>query len=411
MKKLAFLFPGQGSQFAGMGKELYTRSNLVRTIYEEASETVGYNLAKLSFEDDGNRLNRTEFAQPALLTLSYGMFRVYMDEVGEEPCYMAGHSLGEYSALACSGAISFANAVRLASQRGQIMQNAVPPGAGAMSAVRGLPYREVLHICNTSSVEDARGPDIACFNSPMQFVVSGEAKAVRQVEQRVEQAGGLCTRLKVSGAFHSYMMNQAAVELQRVIKQHLFHDLRYPVVSNVTSKPYRSTADIVPALTKQMTSTVRWYETMVFLHAQGVRHYVELGPGRVLEQLAKQAFKPSSVFGMDKKGNWRKADDMPVTVQYICSRIVDGCLAVAASTENRNEDEHEFEHAIHPAYNELKRIKESLVALRDRAKLTMHASTAIERAEVILTAKKLDKLEVEARLSPLHKLFSQLQKG
>ncbi|CAH8243390.1 ACP S-malonyltransferase [Paenibacillus melissococcoides] len=397
-----------------MGKELYKRSNLVRSIYEEASETVGYNLAQVSFEDDGNRLNRTEFAQPALLTLSYSMFRVYMDEIGEEPCYMAGHSLGEYSALACSGAISFANAVRLASQRGQIMQNAVPPGAGAMSAVRGLSYREVLHICNTSSVEDARSPDIACFNSPMQFVVSGEAKAVRQVEHRVEHAGGLCTRLKVSGAFHSYMMNQAAVELQHVIKQYLFHDLRYPVVSNVTSKPYRSTADIVPALTKQMTSTVRWYETMVFLHAQGVRHYVELGPGRVLEQLAKQAFKRSSVLGidsMDKKGNWRKADDMPVTVQHICARIVDGCLAVAASAENRNEDEHEFEHTIHPAYKELKRIKESLVALGEMAKPIMHASTAIERAEVILTAKKLDKLEVEARLSPLQKLFSQLQKG
>lgn len=401
-----FLFPGQGSQFAGMGKQLYDKYSMVSKIYEEASDALGYDLAALSFGADENKLSNTEYTQPALLTLSYSMFRVYMQEIGNEPDYMAGHSLGEYTALACSGAIPFVKAVTMVSHRGKIMQKAVPHGEGSMLVVRGISYSYLNHLCNLSGVMGKRGAEIACYNSSEQFVVSGDTNSISCMERQIKQAGGESISLRVSAPFHCHLMNRAALDLNQELKKHTYHYLQYPIVSNVTSKPYKSENDIIPLLTKQMTSTIKWYDSMLFLLAQGVDQFIELGPGQVLGRLMKQISKQSPAYLIEHIDNYKPKEPEESEKLQVYVQIIDACLANAVSTENINLDD-DYTNFVFPPYEKLKRMKDE-ADKETGSNLRQRGIESIELLKAILFFKKVNVLEVESRLAPIQRSLSQL---
>lgn len=286
-KKLGLLFPGQGSQYVGMGKELLEQFPSARSAFQEASDVLGEDVEKLCLEGPEERLRLTANAQPAILTLSIAAFRVAAQELGISPVCGAGHSLGEYSALVAAQAMSFPEAVLAVRKRGEFMQQAVPQGQGAMAAVLGLDAREVDRICR----EEAGSEVVvaANYNGPGQVVVSGHASAVQRVAKAAKQQGARkVVELPVSAPFHSPLLAPAGERLQKVLENLSFRDPVFPVISNVDAGPYPGASAAVEILTRQVSRPVRWEESMKLMASWGVNVAVELGPKKVLVGLLKR---------------------------------------------------------------------------------------------------------------------------
>ncbi|OCB99110.1 [Acyl-carrier-protein] S-malonyltransferase [Bacillus amyloliquefaciens] len=287
MNNLAFLFPGQGSQFVGMGKHFWNDFALAKRLFEEASDAISMDIKKLCFNGDMNELTKTMNAQPAILTVSVIAFQVYMQEIGVKPRFLAGHSLGEYSALVCSGALSFHDAVTLVRRRGILMQNADPQQQGTMAAVTHLSLQTLQEICSKVSTEDFPA-GVACMNSDQQHVISGHRQAVERVIRMAEEKGAEYTYLNVSAPFHSPMIRSASEQFQTVLHQYSFRDAAWPIISNVTARPYSTGNSVNEHLKQHMTMPVRWAESMHYLLLHGVTEVIEMGPKNVLGSLLKK---------------------------------------------------------------------------------------------------------------------------
>ncbi|RME32446.1 MAG: [acyl-carrier-protein] S-malonyltransferase [Deltaproteobacteria bacterium] len=284
---LAFLFPGQGSQATGMGQDLFEQFPVARQIFEEANDALGFDLAGLCFNGPDEKLKLTENTQPAILTHSIAALRVLQQEAGLEPDLVAGHSLGEYSALVAAGALTFADAVRTVRARGQFMQQAVPVGEGAMAAVLGLDPGTLRSVC----AEAAQGRVVAPanFNSAGQVVIAGHADAVgRAVELAKEKGAKRALPLPVSAPFHCELMKPAADQLAEVLAGIEVADLRVPVVTNVEARPNTDASRVRDLLVTQVCAPVRWEESMQYMVDQGVNRFIEIGPGKVLIGLIKR---------------------------------------------------------------------------------------------------------------------------
>jgi len=282
---LALLFPGQGSQEVGMARDVAEQSSVAREIFESADDALGFPLSRICFEGPDEDLVRTEVQQPAILTASIACLRALQEQVELEPAFVAGHSLGEYSALVASGALGFEDAVRLVHARGRFMQEAVPVGRGAMAAVLGLGPEEVAEACAQARRELGEHAVVmpANFNSPQQTVIAGESLAVDLACTRARDAGARRTvALPVSAPFHCSLMSPAADKLELELLRVPFADPSPPVVSNVEASANRDGARIVELLRQQVTQPVRFTEMVQYLTAEGVTHFLEIGPGRVL---------------------------------------------------------------------------------------------------------------------------------
>ncbi len=296
---LALLFPGQGSQFVGMGKELYESSPPARAVFDEADVVLGFPLSKLCFEGPEDELKRTANTQPAILTHSVAAWRdleARFPEKVEAAAFAAGHSLGEYSAEVAAGALPFAEAVALVRSRGRFMQEAVPQGVGAMAAILGLPAPDVEAACREAAENEVVAP--ANYNSPEQTVIAGHAAAV-------ERAGAACMArgakkvipLPVSAPFHCALMTPARVKLKPLLEEAAFAGAVFTIVTNVDAKPEMEGARLRDALIRQVDSPVRWVESVQRLGAEGVDRAIEVGPGNVLAGLVKRIDRSIKVEG------------------------------------------------------------------------------------------------------------------
>jgi len=283
---VAFLFPGQGSQVLGMGKELAEKHVIARQTFEEADEALGFKLSKICFEGPEDQLRLTEITQPAILTTSIAAWRV-LDQQGVKPAFVAGHSLGEYSAHVAAGTLTFADAVRTVRERGQYMQEAVPVGVGAMSAILGMDLDRVIDVCRDAAQGEVCEP--ANINSAEQIVISGHTGAVERATKLADERGAKRAKiLPVSAPFHCSLMKPAQDRLAGDLNQLTFQDPGVPLACNVDAALVKDASPSRDALIRQVTGSVRWAQSMRLLIAQGVHTFVEIGPGKVLCGLLRQ---------------------------------------------------------------------------------------------------------------------------
>ena len=294
---VAFVFPGQGSQYVGMGKELADTFPICRQVFEEADDALGQKISRLCFDGPAEELQLTEHTQPAILAMSVAVYRLLASR-GYESHYMAGHSLGEYSAYVAAGTLGFADALRLVSRRGRYMQEAVPVGQGAMAVVMGLDAEGIQQAC--AEVAEDEVVSAANLNTPSQVAISGHIQAVERAGVRARELGAKrVVPLSVSAPFHCALMKPAEIRLEPELRALVVRDPSVPVIANVDAKPKRAGTESVEALIRQVSSPVLWEASVRTLVDVGVSTFLEVGPGRVLTGLIKKTDRAVRVLNVE----------------------------------------------------------------------------------------------------------------
>ena len=303
--KTVFVFPGQGSQKAGMLAELAEQFSGVQETFAEASAAVGFDLWHIAQSGEG--LDQTEFTQPVLLTASIALWRVWLELGGVVPKYLAGHSLGEYSALVASGAMTLGDAAKLVNLRGKLMQSAVPQGKGAMAAILGLEDAQVVELCAQASTAGEGSVQAANYNAKGQVVVAGDKAEVEAVMVAAKENGGKAIGLPVSVPSHCTLMKPAAEQFAQALEQTAIELPSIPVIQNVNAEIATDTTALRQALTEQLYQSVQWTKTMQYVQDQSIQYIVECGPGNVLANLAKRLPNIEKAFPLDSKSRMEDA--------------------------------------------------------------------------------------------------------
>ena len=300
MSKIAYIFPGQGSQAVGMGKDLCLNFAVSREVFQEADDALGFSLSEICFAGTAEDLALTANTQPAILTTSIAAFRAMKAEGFAQPDFVAGHSLGEYSALVAADAMSFADAVKTVRKRGIYMQEAVPIGVGAMAAILGLPLETIEIACEEARQYQVCSP--ANINSPAQIVIAGNAEAVdRACELLKERGAKRAIKLNVSAPFHCALMMPAQKKLEKDLQEITFQNLRFPLIENVSAQANTKGERVRIALTEQVSSPVYWAQSVETLLVEGVETFVEVGAGKILSGLVKQINRDVRILNFENK--------------------------------------------------------------------------------------------------------------
>ncbi len=304
--KVAFLFPGQGAQKVGMGRELFESSPAARAVFEKADAALDESLSQLIFEGPAEELTLTANTQPSILTVSLAALGAFKEKSDIAPAFVAGHSLGEFSALVAAGAMTFEEGVRTTRARGTFMQEAVPAGKGAMAAILGkISPEKIVAICRDASDDEAVAP--ANFNCPGQIVISGHKNAVERASSALGAEGAKVIPLAVSAPFHSALMEPAAEKLDGVLKKINFSELSVPVVTNVEAKPNGDASRIHDLLVRQVTAPVLWIDSIQLMLEEGTETFIEFGPGNVLAGLLRKIDREAKVVSVNSPSGVDKA--------------------------------------------------------------------------------------------------------
>lgn len=405
MLKLAFVFPGQGAQFVGMSQTFYQKYAIARQTFEEANDTLGFDLAKLCFEGSLLDLNKLEYMFPALLVSSVVSFRVYMHDFGITPQFCAGHSLGEYSALVCAGAINFTDALKIVHKRGLISKEVAESGIGAMTIIDGIDKNIVEEECKKISLPN-REVAVSCFNSPTQTAISGHFDAVRDAEDKIMQLGGQISPLLDSAPFHCSAMHSAAENLKEVLLGYSYNYIRYPVISNVTGVPYESSESIIDMLTNQLVKPVQWQTTLNYMQKKGVNLVIEMGPRNVLTNMVKANTQGVDSLCFGQKEDRLLLEDMILNNEHMKKHIptvITKCLAAVVATPNANWDEDEYREGVILPYKKIQ-------AIEDRLKEN-NASPSVEDMEEALcclqTVFNTKKVPLQEQIEWFNQIFDE----
>jgi [acyl-carrier-protein] S-malonyltransferase len=411
MNKIAFLFPGQGSQYIGMGKKLCEEFPVAKYTFEEANEVLNFDLQRLCFRGSLEELTKTENTQPAILTASIAAFRVYMQEIGILPENTAGHSLGEISALSCAGVIKFDEALRIVRLRGKYMQEAVPYGCGSMAAVSGIDKVVIEKECEKITKEN-HIVVISNYNSVDQIVISGHTKAVAEAEEILKTRGARVIQLKVSAPFHSPLMQQAADRFREELVKITSGKVMWPVISNVTAEPYPDGSSIIEYLSLQIVKPVMWQSSMAFINKSGVNIAIEMGPQAILKNLMKKNVTSIDVCSLESVEDVKKLSEELVNgTKKDENTIKNGlkfltkCIAISVCTKNRNWDNDLFREGVIDPYEKIKSMKDELVRSGRQASLE-------QLKEALFLLKKILKTKitpVDEKIEWFNQLFDETE--
>lgn len=359
MNKIALLFTGQGSQCTGMGKNVYEKFSGSKQIFDEASDILGKDIKKICFEGKSEDLARTENTQIALYTACMAIFNAYEQEVGIRPFCAAGHSLGEYAALTCSGAIEFRDCLKLVQARARYMQEAIDQSRGIMCAIRGISRTIVEDMLKES---ESKGVVISNYNSPNQVVISGYSDAVEAMGKKLENAGGNVIQLQIKAPFHSPIMQEAADKFKLELGEYTFKEMKWPVISNITAQPYNSSNELKEMLADQIVKPVQWESTMRYMENSSVNIAVEIGPRNILKNLARENCPKLTVYAYD---NEKDINEMAGLLEKshggrntgeAKNLFIEKCVANSVCARNRNWDRDQYEEGVIKPYREVKNI-------------------------------------------------------
>lgn len=398
MVKKAFLFPGQGTQYVGMGKKLCSEFSVASETFDEASEALSLDLKKLCFEGNIEELTLSYNAQPAILVTSVATYRVLEETMKKKPDIMAGHSLGELSALTCAGAIDFPDAVKIVRKRGQFMQDAVANGVGAMAAVETRDHDKVKELCKQIST-DTKVLGISNYNSRKQIVISGHKEAVEEAIGVLEKDGIKSKKLKVSAPFHCALMQPAAEMFEQELSNYKFHDMKYPVLSNVDGKPYAGKEVIIKNLVSQIVMPVQWSKSMDYLKMAMIQYAVEVGPGKVLKNLMKTNHADIKMFAYD---NASDAHELEKYVESLNIPFLSRSLGIAVSTQNTNWNQEEYLKGVIEPYNKIEKMQ-AVIENEGRTATMDEMNQAIQMLLILFKTKGVKK---EEQIALLQELFS-----
>jgi len=357
MDKIALLFPGQGAQYVGMGREIYNEFKIAKNIFDQGNDILGFDLKEMCFNGNLQELSMTENAQPALLIASIANYKVMKKLVDMTPSFLAGHSLGEFSALVCAGVINFAEALVLVRKRGEIMAGA---SEGGMIAIMDMNENDIDQICKEISTNDSYVV-ISNNNSPDQIVLSGHKSAIIRAEERFSQIGVKAKILNVSSAFHSPLMREKADEFKELLNKINFEIPKWPIISNVYGRAIKNSNKILDELYQQFFNPVQWQKSIQYMIEQNCNVFVDVGPGKIIKNLVTKNISDGKIYAFDRKSDLEVLkNSYPVNVHKPKITFLAKAMAIAVSTKNNNWDNTAYELGVAKPYQEIQNINQKL---------------------------------------------------
>lgn len=398
MIKPAIIFPGQGSQYIGMGKKIYNENPAIKRIFDEASDAINFDIIRFCCESNLNDLYKTEDVQPSILTINVAMFKIYMEQIGLEPIFLAGHSLGEIAALVCTGSINFTDAVKLARYRGLLMRETVNDNI-KMTAVFGMDANQLYKKCFEVSNND-KSVYVSLYNSPIQNVVCGDKEVVLELCKKIESETVKTVPLKINAPFHSPFMKPIADKFMTELQLYKFRPLKYTVIANSTALPYTNEKSIYENLYTHLFMPVRWNETIEYMKENGINTVFELGPNNTLTNMAnKYENDDIKFYSYDKDSS--KIQRIFHIKHGSKINILKQCLAIIVCTPNSNWDEGEYNSGVVKPYKRIEKIIDSLEESKEEP-TDVQINEAFDMLKKVFLTKGTPQEEQDFRFSQLY---------